>query len=189
VPASLLEFRKPAAPPKEGSGNNSSNTQHGGNCMFQVHALPIRHNHRGHEGLAKQQLYQVRRPSLTRLTLMALVVGVLLAAPAVSSSQPVLLTPPQLDQLVTRIAPYPDPLLAQVLTASTYSNQIAEAATWADQHSYLKGRCPGAGYSGRPVALGRKCTRATAIPFGSGYDGARSRLDRATWQCSSYATF
>ena len=37
------------------------------------------------------------------------------------------------------IALYPDPLLAQVLTASTYWDQIPEAATWADQHSYLMG--------------------------------------------------
>ena len=34
---------------------------------------------------------------------------------AVSSAQPAPLTPPQLDQLVARIALYPDPLLAQVL--------------------------------------------------------------------------
>ena len=58
---------------------------------------------------------------------------------AVSSAQPVLLTPPQLDQLVARIALYPDPLLAQVLTASTYWNEIPEAAAWADEHRYLKG--------------------------------------------------
>jgi Protein of unknown function (DUF3300) len=51
----------------------------------------------------------------------------------------VLLTPGQLDQLVSRVALYPDPLLAQVLTASTYSNQIPDAAQWADQHSYLTG--------------------------------------------------
>ena len=49
------------------------------------------------------------------------------------------LTPPQLDQLVQRIALYPDPLLAQILTASTYWDQIPDAASWADQHSYLKG--------------------------------------------------
>jgi hypothetical protein len=66
-------------------------------------------------------------------------IGGLLASPAVSLAQPVPLSPPRLDQLVARIALYPDPLLAQVLTASTYSNQICEAATWADQHSYLKG--------------------------------------------------
>ena len=58
---------------------------------------------------------------------------------AVSSAQPVRLTPTQLDQLVARIALYPDPLLAQVLTASTYWNEIPEADEWADQHSYLKG--------------------------------------------------
>jgi Protein of unknown function (DUF3300) len=55
------------------------------------------------------------------------------------SAQPVALSPPQLDQLVARIALYPDPLLAQVLTASTYWNQIPEAAAWANQHSYLTG--------------------------------------------------
>ena len=45
----------------------------------------------------------------------------------------------QLDQLVSRIALYPDPLLAQVLAASSYWGQIPEAATWAQQHSYLTG--------------------------------------------------
>ena len=45
----------------------------------------------------------------------------------------------QLDQLVARIALYPDPLLAQVLTASTFWNQIPEAAQWANQHAYLRG--------------------------------------------------
>lgn len=54
-------------------------------------------------------------------------------------AQPAPLPPAQLDQLVSRIALYPDPLLAQVLTASTYWDEIPEAATWADQHSYLKG--------------------------------------------------
>jgi hypothetical protein len=50
-----------------------------------------------------------------------------------------LVTPQQLDQLVARIALYPDSLLAQILTASTYWNQIPEAAAWANQHSYLTG--------------------------------------------------
>jgi hypothetical protein len=59
--------------------------------------------------------------------------------PITSSAQPVALTPPQLDQLVARIALYPDPVLAQTLTASTYWSVIPEAAAWADQHSYLKG--------------------------------------------------
>ncbi len=49
------------------------------------------------------------------------------------------LTPQQLEQLVARIALYPDPLLAQILTASTYWNEIPEAAAWVNQHSYLVG--------------------------------------------------
>jgi hypothetical protein len=50
-----------------------------------------------------------------------------------------MLPPEQLDQIVAPIALYPDPLLAQVLTASTFSNEIPDAATWAMQHSYIKG--------------------------------------------------
>src|SRR5260370_12558834 len=45
----------------------------------------------------------------------------------------------QLDSLVAAIALHPDPLLAQVLAASTYPNQIPDAAQWAAQHSYLTG--------------------------------------------------
>jgi hypothetical protein len=52
---------------------------------------------------------------------------------------PSLLAPQQLDDLVQRIALYPDPLLAQVLTGATYWNEIADAATWANQHAYLRG--------------------------------------------------
>jgi uncharacterized protein DUF3300 len=52
---------------------------------------------------------------------------------------PALLAPQQLDDLVGRIALYPDPLLAQVLPASTFWNEIPDAAAWANQHSYLHG--------------------------------------------------
>ena len=55
------------------------------------------------------------------------------------AQQAPLMTPPQLDQLVERIALYPDPLIGNVLAASTYWNQIADAAAWANQHSYLRG--------------------------------------------------
>jgi len=47
--------------------------------------------------------------------------------------------PQQLDQLVQRIALYPDPLLAQVLTASTFGDQIPDAASWAELHNNLTG--------------------------------------------------
>ena len=53
---------------------------------------------------------------------------------------PPLLPPPALDQLVARIALYPDPLVAQILAASTYPNDIPAAAQWADQHHYLYGQ-------------------------------------------------
>ncbi len=53
---------------------------------------------------------------------------------------PAMIPPQQLDQLVGRIALYPDPLLAQVMTASTFYNQIPDAANWANQHSMLNGQ-------------------------------------------------
>jgi hypothetical protein len=39
-----------------------------------------------------------------------------------------------------RVALYPDPLVAQVLAAATYPNDIPQAARWADQHHYLNGQ-------------------------------------------------
>jgi len=52
---------------------------------------------------------------------------------------PPTMAPQQLDQLIGPIALYPDGLLAQVLTAVTFSNEIPEAATWANQHAFLQG--------------------------------------------------
>jgi Protein of unknown function (DUF3300) len=43
----------------------------------------------------------------------------------------------ELDRIVSPIALYPDPLLAQVLAAATFSPDIPDAARWADQHHYL----------------------------------------------------
>jgi hypothetical protein len=48
-------------------------------------------------------------------------------------------SPDQLDKMVSRIALYPDPLLAQVLAAATFPDQIPDAAKWADEHHYLRG--------------------------------------------------
>lgn len=50
------------------------------------------------------------------------------------------LTPGQLDSLVAPIALYPDPILSQVLVASTYPLEIVEAARWFSQHSSLQGK-------------------------------------------------
>ncbi len=48
-----------------------------------------------------------------------------------------LLSPDQLDNLVGPIALYPDPLLSQVLAASTYPLEIVEAQQWLRQNSNL----------------------------------------------------
>ena len=45
-----------------------------------------------------------------------------------------LLTPQQLDDLVAPIALYPDPLLGQVLAASTYPLEIVDAEQWLQQN-------------------------------------------------------
>src|SRR5258708_4376496 len=50
-----------------------------------------------------------------------------------------LLTEMQVEQLVAPIALYPDSLLAQVLTASTYPLEVAMAARWSDKNPKLKG--------------------------------------------------
>ena len=70
------------------------------------------------------------------------VVMALVAAPmfAQDQGQPPSFAPDQLDQLVSRIALYPDPLLAQILAAATFPDQIPDAARWADQHHYLTGQ-------------------------------------------------
>ena len=56
-----------------------------------------------------------------------------------AANQPPILPPQQLDQMVASIALYPDGLLAHVLTAATFPQQIPEAAGWANQHAYLHG--------------------------------------------------
>ncbi|MCU1272206.1 MAG: hypothetical protein JWN74_3500 [Acidobacteriaceae bacterium] len=48
-------------------------------------------------------------------------------------------TPEQLQQLVAPIALYPDALVAQVLAAATYPDQIVEADRWMQQHPGLQG--------------------------------------------------
>ena len=52
---------------------------------------------------------------------------------------PKLKSPDQLDSLVSPIALYPDPLLAQVLAATTYPLEVVECARWLKQNSNLKG--------------------------------------------------
>jgi hypothetical protein len=75
----------------------------------------------------------------TRNAAAALVILAGIAVPALAQAPP-MLPPPQLDQLVARIALYPDPLVAQILAGATYYNDIPAAAQWSDQHHYLTGQ-------------------------------------------------
>ena len=63
-------------------------------------------------------------------------------ASAQEAAQPAaqLLTPDQLDDLVAPIALYPDPLLSQVLVASTYPLEVVEASQWLQQNRNLSGQ-------------------------------------------------
>src|SRR6266853_1102580 len=58
------------------------------------------------------------------------------APPPVQAAQQ---TPEQLQQLVAPIALYSDALVAQVLAAATYPDQIVEADRWMQQHTDLNG--------------------------------------------------
>ena len=66
--------------------------------------------------------------------------ALLIAIRAFSQAPPPSFPPERLDQLVARVALYPDSLLGQILAAATYPDQISDAARWADQHHYLSGQ-------------------------------------------------
>src|ERR1017187_5162164 len=51
-----------------------------------------------------------------------------------------MLAPEQLDDLVAPIALYPDPLLSQVLVASTYPLEVVEAQQWLQRNGSLRGQ-------------------------------------------------
>src|SRR5580704_3673640 len=69
----------------------------------------------------------------------ALMIGMAPQWAAAQAPPPPSYAPAQLDGIVQRIALYPDPLLAQILAAATFPDQISDAAGWADQHHYLTG--------------------------------------------------
>ena len=60
------------------------------------------------------------------------------AAPAASGTQSTKIPADQLDSLVAPIALYPDPLLAQVLAASSYPLEIIQLQQWLDKNKSLK---------------------------------------------------
>src|ERR1700686_4260849 len=116
-----------------------------------------------HEGCAYRRLYGAETETLMKHTPMhttiavfvSILAGLLVPAALAQAplptppplpqtlegppSQPALFPPAELDRIVSPIALYPDPLLAQVLAAATFPAEIPEAARWADEHHYLIG--------------------------------------------------
>jgi hypothetical protein len=71
-----------------------------------------------------------------RISAVLTLCGLLAAVPAFAQAPSY-----SLDQRAAFVAPialYPDPLLAQVLAAATFSDQLRDADRWADQHRDLK---------------------------------------------------
>jgi uncharacterized protein DUF3300/endosialidase-like protein len=66
-------------------------------------------------------------------------VGAIAQTQQTPQANPPLLKPEELDQLVAPIALYPDPLLAEVLMASSYPLDIVQAERWLQSHKNLKG--------------------------------------------------
>ena len=90
------------------------------------------------------RLWFRRAVSLTCVFAMAGIGALLLAqgpaAPPPDQSHTPALSPEQLDDLVAPIAVYPDPLLGQVLAASTYPLELVEAQQWLQANSNLQGQ-------------------------------------------------
>jgi hypothetical protein len=88
--------------------------------------------------------FNVLRSSVAMLCVFCLVPGEIFAVAASQSTQPAQssagtkLPSDQLDSLVAPIALYPDPLLAQVLAASTYPLEIIQLQQWLAENTGLK---------------------------------------------------
>jgi hypothetical protein len=59
-------------------------------------------------------------------------------------------TPEQLQRLVAPIALYPDSLVAQILAASTFPDEVVEADRWVQAHPDLKGKALGDAVNEQP---------------------------------------
>jgi hypothetical protein len=83
----------------------------------------------------------IRKSASLRTLAVVTTTAFLLTAGAASAQDyaPPAYSPEQLNNLVSRIALYPDPLLAQALVAATFPGQIADAASFADANRNLTG--------------------------------------------------
>ena len=72
------------------------------------------------------------------------------AAPGAPAPPYTQATPEQLQQLVAPIALYPDSLVAQILAASTFPDQVVEADRWMQEHPGLQGDALGQAVDQQP---------------------------------------
>lgn len=107
--------------------------------------------------------------------LVAMSLSLLIAAP--SQAQPAH-GAAELERLVAPVALYPDPLLAQVLAASTYPDQLTAASHWANAHRDLTGESLAAAM--RSGALAWDPTVQALLPFPSLLERMASDADWST---------
>src|SRR5262249_59222766 len=79
----------------------------------------------------------MNRRTLLTLSASLLILSMTRAVRAQTDKKP--FSPQELDQILAPIALYPDPLLAQVLMATSYPLEIVEAARWSKANPTLKG--------------------------------------------------
>jgi hypothetical protein len=83
----------------------------------------------------------------------------------------------QLEKLLAPIALYPDDLVAQILTASTYPLEVVQAARWVNEHPTFRRRVAGCNAA---AAMGRERERLDGRSASSGDDERQARLDAAS---------
>jgi Protein of unknown function (DUF3300) len=81
----------------------------------------------------------LRRSLVMGLALVLMGTGAVMRAQEPVPQDKPALSPQQLDNLVAPVALYPDPLLTQVLVASTYPLEIVEAQQWLQKNTSLTG--------------------------------------------------
>jgi Protein of unknown function (DUF3300) len=89
-------------------------------------------------GVKGSNMLTIAGKTPSRISTVPLLFAALLSTNAFAQAPPYF-APQDLDRIVQRIALYPDPLLAQVMAAATFSDQIPDAARWSDEHHYITG--------------------------------------------------
>jgi hypothetical protein len=106
-----------------------------------------------------------QRPALRRgLTTLPAVLAMLAAPVFAQFDGPAQTGPAEIVKLVSAIAMYPEPVLQQVLQASTYWEQIPAAARFADANRSLHGDAPASAYAQANLKLDSSVESLIAVP-------------------------